>query len=133
MQLLDVYEQRWYCYKDDQLFYATENRWDERVTAQPTVSTQFGSDFVDLFASLTCTANSVRNAVLRVDNQICSNCGNSLATGWKFCKECGTKVTTPTTKPDALSRTTMFCNECGAKIPGDSIFCEECGNNLVNE
>ncbi len=47
---------------------------------------------------------------------VCSNCGNSMPAGSKFCPECGTKV------PSA-----RFCSECGTKLTPTAKFCPECG------
>ena len=35
MKCLDEVDERWYCYRDDQLFYAKEQRWAENRPAPP--------------------------------------------------------------------------------------------------
>jgi len=47
---------------------------------------------------------------------ICSNCGNEVQDGMKFCGECGTPV--PQTKK---------CINCGLELPLNMKFCGECG------
>lgn len=51
----------------------------------------------------------------------CKNCGAALATGAKFCLECGTKV-------EVAQKIT--CPHCGAAVQGGK-FCLECGGSLV--
>lgn len=46
----------------------------------------------------------------------CSNCGEEIPAGSKFCQECGTPV--PQVKT---------CIACGAELPLASKFCQECG------
>jgi len=47
----------------------------------------------------------------------CPECLIELPSGFKFCKECGTKLE-------------LTCPGCGKSIPPDSKFCPECGHNL---
>jgi len=98
MVCLDDKEQRWYCFKDDQVFYAIKNLWTGAVPAP--------------------------------SKQVCANCGNILAVGSRFCKECGAKVTAPTTKPDTLKKTARFCANCGNSLAVGSKFCKECGTAI---
>lgn len=49
----------------------------------------------------------------------CSNCGNGLPEGAKFCSHCGTKVTN--------GRAAGFCRECGAELKPAAKFCQSCG------
>ena len=66
--------------------------------------------------------------MLRLSNRVCANCGNTLAAGSKFCKECGVQVTGPATKPDAVNKTeTQVCANCGNSLAAGSKFCKECG------
>lgn len=52
----------------------------------------------------------------------CSKCGHQLATGVKFCVNCGTPVPLPT-PPKAP----LFCKHCGAKLAPGEHFCAKCG------
>ena len=47
---------------------------------------------------------------------VCSACGAKIATGAKFCPECGAKQGGP-----------AVCPACGKEIPAGSKFCPECG------
>lgn len=47
----------------------------------------------------------------------CPSCGAPLATGVKFCPECGSKINIE-----------KHCTECGAKLPPGAKFCGECGH-----
>jgi class 3 adenylate cyclase/tetratricopeptide (TPR) repeat protein len=49
----------------------------------------------------------------------CPECQIELPNGFKFCKECGTKLE-------------LTCPGCGKSIPPDSKFCPECGHNLTS-
>jgi hypothetical protein len=72
MDCLDEKEQSWYCYQDDQLYYADEQRWDERqkelpISAPPT------------------TQEAKKNS--------CPNCGAAKVPQSKFCSNCGQALT----------------------------------------
>jgi hypothetical protein len=71
LRLLDEIEQRWYCYEDNQLYYAKDKRWvgektrpkkAESKTEKPTTTKNF-----------------------------CIECGSELPLKSKFCNNCGTK------------------------------------------
>ena len=63
--LLDQEEQRWYCYKDDEVFYGKEYRWGRQSDA------------------------TRRPAVVQVARKVCVNCGAAIGPGLKFCYTCG--------------------------------------------
>lgn len=54
----------------------------------------------------------------------CSNCGNEIRDGIKFCAECGAKVEVP------VNRETIFCTECGYENDKNTEICYGCGNSL---
>jgi membrane protease subunit (stomatin/prohibitin family) len=54
---------------------------------------------------------------------ICPKCGARIPATSKFCPECGTAITPP-------SSGTMTCPKCGKTIPAGSKFCPECGSQL---
>lgn len=73
----------------------------------------------------------------------CSNCGNQLASGAKFCPACGDPVD-PCPKCGAdNARGSAKCSACGtslptecgkckAMVPSDAKFCLSCGNKMTN-
>ncbi len=56
-------------------------------------------------------------AVVRTGNVVCPNCKTQNAATSKFCKKCGTKLSTS-------------CPHCGAPIDSDSNFCSKCGESV---
>jgi membrane protease subunit (stomatin/prohibitin family) len=54
---------------------------------------------------------------------ICPKCGARIPATSKFCPECGTAITPP-------SSGTMTCPKCGKTIPAGSKFCPDCGEKL---
>ncbi len=54
---------------------------------------------------------------------ICPKCGARIPATSKFCPECGTAITPP-------SSGTMTCPKCGKTIPTGSKFCPECGEKI---
>ena len=48
----------------------------------------------------------------------CTNCGNQLINGSKFCANCGTPV-----------KQNKFCTSCGHELPANAKFCPNCGKN----
>lgn len=51
----------------------------------------------------------------------CTQCGQELKEGTKFCYSCGAKVQN------------TFCSQCGAEMPGDAKFCGSCGSKTSND
>ena len=51
---------------------------------------------------------------------VCSDCGETIPTGAKFCPNCG--------KARPVNR---FCPECGTKAAEGAKFCAECGTKLI--
>jgi len=64
----------------------------------------------------------------------CSNCGNKLDDGARFCGECGTPVIAQETveATEALDNPIKTCKNCGFEIEDGAMFCGECGTP-VNE
>ena len=83
----------------------------------------------------------------------CSNCGQKLADGSKFCNNSGTPIWTIKKEPQAASETNeeteyqvntgafaerknvyegeiRKCPNCGTKLSANSKFCQECGNKI---
>lgn len=54
---------------------------------------------------------------------ICTNCGQNLPEGVKFCGHCGAKVYAQAPKK-------RFCTMCGAECEGTQLFCNVCGVKL---
>jgi membrane protease subunit (stomatin/prohibitin family) len=54
---------------------------------------------------------------------ICPKCSAKIPATSKFCSECGTAITPP-------SSDTMACPKCGKTIPSASKFCPECGEKI---
>jgi membrane protease subunit (stomatin/prohibitin family) len=54
---------------------------------------------------------------------ICPKCGTHIPATSKFCPECGTVITPPTSQ-------TVDCPKCGKTVPSGSKFCPECGAKL---
>ncbi len=61
----------------------------------------------------------------QVNNQVqangpkCTKCGSQLASGAKFCSECGSPV-----------QLNKFCSNCGNQVASDAKFCPNCGKSL---
>lgn len=55
----------------------------------------------------------------------CSQCGNKLPAGAKFCLECGTRVV-------VLDSNEIICPACGENTPKGK-FCMKCGTPLINK
>lgn len=51
----------------------------------------------------------------------CTQCGQELGEGAKFCYSCGAKVQN------------TFCSKCGAEMPSDAKFCGSCGSKASND
>ncbi len=54
---------------------------------------------------------------------ICPKCGGKIPATSKFCPECGTTITPP-------SSGTTTCSKCGKIVPASSKFCPECGAKI---
>jgi len=54
---------------------------------------------------------------------ICPKCGGRIPATSKFCPECGTTITPP-------SSGTTTCSKCGKIVPASSEFCPECGAKI---
>ena len=57
----------------------------------------------------------------------CSNCGQPLAPGARFCTDCGTAVKAIVTKPIP----DVFCSICGSKNIGGAVSCVSCGKAIA--
>lgn len=49
----------------------------------------------------------------------CTNCGNPIAPGNRFCSQCGTAVSAG-----------KHCTCCGTSVPENAVFCSNCGTRL---
>lgn len=58
----------------------------------------------------------------------CSNCGNEMIEGSKFCDVCGQRVVTPGKKEQTV--TVLRCPSCGASINSFKGKCESCGSEF---
>ena len=50
----------------------------------------------------------------------CSNCGNTVPEGEKFCSKCGSKL-------DGADENRKHCTNCGSVIENNSQYCPKCG------
>lgn len=55
----------------------------------------------------------------------CTNCGQTLQQGTRFCPSCGKAVDKEIGK--------MRCKHCGAILEENSVFCTECGKNISDD
>ncbi len=53
----------------------------------------------------------------------CTECGQSIAIGTKFCPNCGAASSAPT----SIASARKLCSSCGADNPATARFCRECG------
>ena len=53
----------------------------------------------------------------------CSNCGNMVPDGEKFCQKCGSKIE----NESKSNQNTKYCSNCGEPIEENSEFCSHCG------
>lgn len=87
--------------------------------------------------------NAIIKAKLKPDdkarNIVCSNCGEKIVEGRKFCPECGgipVLKTLPQECPNCKAKTIpgkKFCGECGVELKEKiiKIRCESCGAELI--
>lgn len=59
----------------------------------------------------------------------CSNCGNEMAEGSKFCDVCGQRIVTPGKKERTVI--VLRCPSCGASINSFKGKCESCGCEFI--
>ncbi len=59
--------------------------------------------------------------------QTCTNCGEPLAPGARFCPNCGTLVAPPEPPPPPQPR---ICPNCGSTVAPGARFCENCGQRM---
>lgn len=57
---------------------------------------------------------------------ICSKCGFEIDEGYKFCPNCGSKVT----QEESSKERYKFCPKCASKISADAKICPICGINF---
>ena len=53
----------------------------------------------------------------------CSNCGQPMTADVKFCPNCGTTSSAPT----SIASARKVCSSCGADNPANARFCKACG------
>lgn len=59
----------------------------------------------------------------------CSNCGNVVPDGEKFCPKCGSKVENKSVN----NQNTKYCSNCGEQVEENSEFCSHCGATTNKE
>ena len=62
------------------------------------------------------------------DECFCPHCGTKLASGAKFCEECGVRIQDYT--PGSGARKGTLCGNCGCSVAANSRFCEYCGTDV---
>ncbi len=65
----------------------------------------------------------------KAEENKCTNCGNAIAEGVKFCIYCGTPVAAPVSQPVVIPALKK-CPNCGNEYMPDMMFCTECGTKL---
>ena len=60
----------------------------------------------------------------------CSNCGNIVPDGEKFCEKCGSKIESINSENN---QNTKYCRKCGEPLKSDSEFCPKCGSHITDE
>ncbi len=60
----------------------------------------------------------------------CSNCGNKVLKGKKFCGKCGNPMPQDVQVKSNHSVADVNCAKCGSKLPKGSKFCLECGTKV---
>lgn len=82
---------------------------------------------LDTITALVMQSGSALAASTSVSNSAqCSNCGQPMSAGVKFCPNCGTAAGAPTATVSARS----VCPSCGAENLGSAKFCKECGHSM---
>lgn len=96
------------------------------MVAQIPIAMAFGemlkNNLGDSFSNqLTGQAKAFGNTNSNQNNNrmFCTNCGNELPIGSKFCNKCGKKI-----------EDDMHCPKCGLNISANDNFCLNCGNKL---
>lgn len=57
---------------------------------------------------------------------ICSSCFSTNKASAKFCRKCGSKISSITTQPTGLT-----CPNCNAGVPENAKFCRKCGSKVT--
>lgn len=81
---------------------------------------------MDTITALVMQSGSVLAAPPPATTAQCSACGQPIATGTKFCPNCG--AASGPAQSSAAAR--GVCPSCGAKNPGSAKFCKECGRSV---
>ena len=96
------------------------------MVAQIPIAMAFGemlkNNLGDSFGNqLTVKGMAFGNTISNQNNNriFCTNCGNELPIGSKFCNKCGKKI-----------EDDMHCPKCGLNISANDNFCLNCGNKL---
>ena len=72
------------------------------------------------------TENEQTPAVdVQQEAKVCSNCQSPLASGQKFCPNCGAVVEEAPAVPQVVT-----CGACGAEVAADTKFCPNCGKQV---
>ena len=60
---------------------------------------------------------------------LCPNCNQTVDSADSFCKNCGTKITTPTVALDDKK----ICPHCHVEVSVDDLFCHNCGKKVSDD
>ena len=79
-------------------------------------------------------AGKVQGTVKDIAFVECSNCGNKVVKGKKFCGKCGNPMTqfeeTNQTTGNNQSIRGVKCPNCGKQLSNDAVFCDACGTKI---
>lgn len=81
---------------------------------------------MDAITGVVMQSGTVLTAPPPVTTAQCSNCGQQVNAGTKFCPNCGT-ASSPARSNAVASG---VCPSCGADNPGTAKFCKECGHSV---
>ena len=81
---------------------------------------------MDAITGAVMQSGSVLTAPPPVITAQCSNCGQPVTAGTKFCPNCGAAANSVRSSAAAKS----ICPSCGAENPGSAKFCKECGRSV---
>jgi ribosomal protein L40E len=81
---------------------------------------------MDAITGVVMQSGSVVTAPRPLITAQCSNCGQQVIAGTKFCPNCGTASSPARSTAVASS----VCPSCGADNPGTAKFCKECGHSV---
>lgn len=83
-------------------------------------------DVANITSQLQNTAKEIGNSVQNSVFVECSNCGNKIPKGKKFCSKCGT----PVMQDQGVNTQKSMCSNCGFLIGEGTKFCPNCGKSV---